>query len=69
MGSAPNPDYESPAAPEGRPGGGSVCVDAIAHSFSNVKDYFPILIFDCLLISFMNILYSVYLPTQNSEEA
>jgi len=31
-GSAPNPDEESSAAPEGRPGGGSVGVDTIVHS-------------------------------------
>ena len=31
-GSAPNPAEESSAAPEGRPGGGSVGVDTIVHS-------------------------------------
>jgi len=32
-GSAPNPDKESSAAPEGRPGGGSFRVDAIVQSY------------------------------------
>jgi hypothetical protein len=58
-----------PPPPKGHPGGGSVCVDVIAYNFSNLLGYFPILMFDCLLSSFMDMLYLVYLPAQNSEEA
>jgi hypothetical protein len=36
---------DSSAAPEGRPGGGSVSVYTIVHIISNIKGYFPIQMF------------------------